>query len=300
MSEPGGYRYLSANMVAQLKTMTFTARSVVEGTISGLHRSPYHGSSVEFAEHREYVPGDDVRYIDWRAFARTERYHVKQFEEETNLRSYILLDTSGSMDYGSDGNLTKFEYGCHLASALAYLLVQQRDSVGLVTFDNEIRNHIPPRSTSVHLNVMLRTLEEIEPGDVTGVGNIFHHLAETFRRRGLIVIISDLYDDEKEVMRALRHFRQKHHEVIIFHLFDTNELRFPFRTLTEFIDLETFARLQVDPRYVREEYLEQIEKFIGEYRRDCSESRVEYVVTDTSESYDQMLVRYLGRRKGGA
>jgi len=297
MSESQGYRYLTPEMVTRLKSMSLTARSVVEGFISGLHRSPYHGFSVEFAEHREYSPGDNPRYIDWLALARSDRYYVKQFEEETNLRCYILLDTSGSMGYGSGEGHTKFEYGCYLAASLAYLMVQQQDSVGLVTFDNEIRRHIPPRGTMVHLNVLLRALEQVEPGEPTRVSNIFHHLAETIHKRGLIVIISDLYDDEKEVMRALRHFRHKHHEVIIFHLLDRAELELPFERLTQFVDMETAQRLQVDPRYVREEYLGQIENFINGYRRDCSESRVEYIVTDTSVPYEVMLTAYLGRRK---
>jgi len=297
MSESHGYRYLKPETVARLKNMNLAARSVVEGFISGLHRSPYHGFSVEFSEHREYTPGDNIRYIDWLALARTDRYFVKQFEEETNLRCHILLDTSGSMGYGAGERLTKLEYGCYLAASLAYLMVRQQDSVGLATFDNEIRHYIPPRGTMVHLNVLLRRLEEVEAGDLTRVSNIFHHLAETIKRRGLIIIISDLYDDEKEVMRALRHFRHKHHEVIIFHLFDKTELEFPFERLTQFVDMETGARLQVDPRYVREEYLAQIRSFINEYRKDCSESLVEYVVTDTSVPYDLMLTAYLGRRK---
>ncbi|HUW56885.1 MAG TPA: DUF58 domain-containing protein [Planctomycetota bacterium] len=298
MSESsGGYQYLKPETVAKLKNMHLAARSVVEGFISGLHKSPYHGFSVEFAEHREYSPGDNVRYIDWRALARTDRYYVKQFEEETNLRCTILLDTSGSMGYGSGGALTKFEYGCYLAASLAYLMVRQQDSVGLVTFDTEIRNYIPPRSTMVHLNILLRALENVQPGNLTSVSDIFHNLAETLKRRGLILIISDLYDNETEVMRALRHFRHKHHEVIIFHVFDRAELRFPFEKLTQFVDMETGQRLQVDPKYVREEYLSQIEGFVNEYRKDCSESLIEYVVTDTSVPYDFMLTAYLGRRK---
>ena len=297
MSESHGYQYLKPESVARLRNMNLAARSVVEGFISGLHRSPYHGFSVEFAEHREYTPGDNVRYIDWLALARTDRYFIKQFEEETNLRCHILLDTSGSMGYGAPGRLTKLEYGCYLAASLAYLMVRQQDSVGLVTFDNEIRNYIPPRGTMVHLNILLRRLEEARAGQLTRVSNIFHHLAETIKRRGLIIIISDLYDDEKEVMRALRHFRHKRHEVILFHLFDRSELDFPFEKLTQFVDMETGARLQVDPRYVREDYLAQIRSFITEYRKDCSEGLIEYVVTDTSVPYDLMLTEYLGRRR---
>ena len=297
MSESSGYRYLRPEAVARLKNLSLTARSVVEGSVGGLHKSPYHGFSVEFAEHREYAPGDNIRYLDWLALARTDRYFVKQFDEETNLRCMILLDTSASMGYASSGGVSKLEYGCFLAASLAYLMVRQQDSVGLVTFDNEIRHHIPPRGAETHLNVLLRRLEEVSPGEITRVGGIFHNLASTLKRRGLIIIISDLYDDPKEVMRGLRHFRHKRHEVILFHLFDRTELTFPFDRLTQFIDLETTERLQVDPRYVRDEYLAQIEAFINGYKRDCSEGHIEYVVTDTSVPYDRMLTEYLGRRK---
>ncbi len=297
MSEPSRYKFLKPEAVARLKNLSLTARSVVEGFISGLHKSPYRGFSVEFAEHREYTPGDNIRYLDWQALGRTDRLYIKQFEEETNLRSTILLDTSASMGYSSKGGVSKLEYGCFLAAALGYLMVKQQDSVGLVTFDNEIRNNIPPRGSETHLNVLLRRLEEVRPGEVTKVGGIFHRLAETLKRRGLIIIISDLYDDPKEVMRGLRHFRHKRHEVILFHLFDRSELDFPFDRLTQFIDLETDERLQVDPKYVRDEYLAQIEAFINGYRRECSEGHIEYVVTDTSMPYEKMLTEYLGRRK---
>ena len=296
MAKVGGYRYLTPEAVARLRSMNLVARSVVEGFITGLHRSPYHGFSVEFAEHREYSPGDNIRYLDWTALARTDRYYVKQFEEETNLKAHILLDTSASMTYSS-GGLTKLEYGAYLAASLAYLMVRQQDSVGLVTFDTDIRTFIPPRSTVTHLNVLLRSLEDLKPGGTTGVSSVFHRLAESIHRRGLIVIISDLFDDEKEVMRALRHFRHKRHEVLIFHLFDKDELEFPFQRTSSFVDLETNETLQVDPKYIRREYLAQMEAFVNSYRRDCSESRVEYVVTDTSVPYDFMLTAYLGKRK---
>ena len=296
MAKAAGYRYLTAEMVARLKNMNLVARSVVEGSISGLHRSPYHGFSVEFADHREYSPGDNIKYLDWTALARTDRYYVKQFEEETNLKAHILLDTSSSMTYSS-GGMTKLEYGSYLAAALAYLMVRQQDSVGLVTFDSEVRDFIVPRSTFTHLNIVLRALENIVPGGATRVSEVFHRLAESIHRRGLIIIISDLYDDQKAVIRALRHFRHKRHEVLIFHVFDSAELRFPFERMSSFIDLETNEQLQVDPRYIRREYLSQIEQFVDSYRMECSESRVEYVVTDTSVPYEFLLTAYLGKRK---
>ncbi len=296
MAKGSSYRYLTAETVARLKNMNLVARSVVEGFITGLHRSPYHGFSVEFAEHREYSPGDNIRYLDWTALARSDRLYVKQFEEETNLKAHILLDTSSSMTYSSGGP-TKLEYGSFLAAALAYLMVRQQDSVGLVTFDSEVRSFIPPRATSTHLNVLLRQLENLVPGGSTRVSEVFHRLAESIRRRGLIVIISDLYDDARDVFRALRHFRHKRHEVLIFHVFDPAELRFPFERMSNFIDLETSENLHVDPRYLRKEYLAQLQAFIDTYRMECSESRIEYILADTSVPFDFMLTAYLGKRK---
>ncbi len=292
------YKYLDPAALAKTARLNLVAKGVVEGFVSGLHRSPYHGFSVEFAEHREYVHGDNPKDIDWQAYGRSDRYMIKQYQEETNLRAHILLDMSGSMGYRSDdARLTKLEYGCFLAACLAYLLVRQQDPVGLVTFDDEVRTFLPPGSTSVHLNLLLRELEKVVPGRTTNISSSFHHLAEHIRRRGLILIISDLYDDQREVLRSLRHFRYKKHEVILFHVFDPAELEFPFRTLTDFIDLETNERIQIDPKYIRTEYRSMLEKFIGAYRNDCSSSRIEYVETHTGVPYDLMLMRYLSARQ---
>jgi uncharacterized protein (DUF58 family) len=287
---------LSPELIARIKRLDLKARLVVEGFLTGLHKSPYHGFSVEFAEHREYSPGDNIKYLDWTAYARSDRLYVKQFEEETNLKAHILLDTSSSMTYSSGGP-SKLEYGSFLAAALAYLMVRQQDSVGLVTFDSEVRNFIPPRASSTHLNVLLRQLETLTPGGPTQVSAVFHRLAESIHRRGLIIIISDLYDDPREVLRALRHFRHKRHEVLLFHVFDSAELRFPFDRMSNFIDLETDENLQVDPKYLRNEYLAQMDRFVNSYRMECSESRIEYVLTDTSVPYELMLTAYLGKRK---
>ncbi|MFP4055319.1 MAG: DUF58 domain-containing protein [Candidatus Brocadiia bacterium] len=295
-----GYRYIQPEALAKIARMNLVARSVVEGFIAGLHRSPFRGFSVEFAEHREYMPGDNIKDIDWQVYGRTDRFYVKQYEEETNLRSHILLDTSSSMCYKSDENgLTKLEYACYLAACLAYLMIRQQDSVGLVCFDDRIRQHIPARATPTHLSVMLRQLEQLQltTGVPTNVSNTFHDVAEYIRRRGLLIILSDLYDDPHEVIRGLRHFRFKKHEVILFHIFDKWELDFPFRKLSDFVDMETNEEIQVDPRYVREEYRKQVQQFIDDYRRDCSASRVEYVHTDTSVPYDFMLSSYLAKRK---
>jgi uncharacterized protein (DUF58 family) len=290
------YKYFEPDEAARLGKLNLIARTAVEGFITGLHRSPHHGFSVEFSEHREYTSGDDLRHLDWVALARTDRYYVKQYEQETNLRAHILLDVSGSMEYG-DGPMTKFEYGCRLASMIAYLMVRQQDMVGLVTFDRAIRSHLPPGSTATHLDRFFSSLEEVVPGGLTAVSRTFHDLAEKMARRGLVIIISDLYDEPADVMRALRHFRHKKHQVIVFHVFDQAELDLPFNKLVTFVDMETAEKLQIDPKFVRDEYKRQIDAFTGQYRRDCSDSAIEYIVASTATPYDAMLRSYLASRQ---
>ena len=293
-----GYRFLEPQALARVKNLSVVARGVVEGFISGLHSSPYKGFSVEFAEHREYSPGDDPRRLDYRMLARTDRLYVKQYEEETNMRVQVLLDASGSMGYSSDGKLTKLEYGSYLTAVLSYLMTRQQDSVGLTTFDTEIRLDMPAGSSPRHFNEMMERLEAIVPGRQTDVAETLHKLANRFKRRCLIVLISDLYDEPEEVIRALHHFRHRRHEVILFHVFDKAEIEFPFRDVIAFHDLETNERIQVDPTYVRDSYTTQIEKFIEDYRRACAEAQIDYVLTDTSVPYDFMLSRYLAKRNG--
>lgn len=292
------YRYLEPRALAKIANMQLVARTVVEGFFSGLHHSPYHGFSIEFAEHREYSPGDNPKDIDWRALGRTERYIVKQYEEETNLRAYLLLDVSRSMDYTSDeGSLSKLQYASYLAACLAYLMIQQRDSVGLVTFGSRIERYLPPRGTTPHLNLILRELETVRKSEQTRLGRAFHDLAEMLKRRGLIVILSDLMDEPEQVVRALRHFRYKRHEVILFHILDRWELDFPFRRIGEFVDMETGERLLVEPDFVRDEYRRQMQAFVDRYRRDCAAGQIDYVLADTSVPYDFMLSAYLAKRK---
>ena len=291
-----GYRFLEPEALARVKNLSLVARGVVEGFISGLHASPYKGFSIEFAEHREYVPGDDPRHLDYKMLARTERLYIKQYEEETNMRVQILLDTSGSMNYRHSAKITKLEYGCYLTAVLSYLMIRQQDSVGLTTFDTEIRLDMPPRGSPRHFNEMMRQLEAIQPGGETDIAATLHRLANRFKRRCLIVFISDLYDDPDEVMRGLHHFRHRRHEVIVFHVFDKAELELPFNDTIAFHDLETDERIQIDPAYVREAYLEQIRQFTETYRRECAESQIDYIMTDTSVPYDFMLSRYLAKR----
>ena len=298
MGKVGAYRYVKPEVLARLGRMNLVARAVVEGFVTGLHRSPYHGFSVEFAEHRQYVAGDSPSDLDWLALARTDRLYIKKYEEETNLRATIVLDTSSSMSFKS-GELTKLEYGCYLAASLAFLMVRQQDSVGLATFSQGVDTFIPPGSTSTHLNRLLRTMEDILPVEKTptNLEGTFHGLAERLKRRGMIVIISDLLGDQREVMRALSHFRHKKHEVLILHVLDPHELRFPYQRLSDFIDLESGERLQVDPGYVREEYQRQMAAFVESYKRDCAMQNIDYVLADTSVPYDFLLFSYLSKRQ---
>jgi len=296
MSPQTGYRYLEPQALARVQNLSVVARGVVEGFITGLHSSPYKGFSVEFAEHREYTAGDDPKHLDYRMLARTDRLYIKQYEEETNMRVQILLDTSGSMNYAHDGKFTKFDYGAYLSAVLSYLMTRQQDSVGLTTFDTEVRLDMPARSSPRHFNEMMRRLEGIKPGKKTNVAETLHRLANRFKRRCLIVLISDLYDEPEDVIRALHHFRHRRHEVILFHVFDKAEIDFPFRDVTAFHDLETNERIQVDPSYVRKAYQEQVEQFIEGYRRACAEAQIDYVMTDTSTPYDFMLTKYIAKR----
>jgi uncharacterized protein (DUF58 family) len=291
------YRYFQPERAAKLARIHLVARQVVEGFISGLHRSPHRGFSVEFSEHREYSPGDDLRHLDWVAWGRTDRYYVKQYEQETNLRAYILLDVSGSMNYRYEAPLSKFQYGCHLAACLAYLMARQQDLVGVVAFDEAIRLHLPPASSPAHLDRVFRGLEDLKPGRLTAIAGTFHELAERIAKRGLILVISDLYDEPAEVLRALQHFCYKKHQLIIFHVFDPAELEFPFRRITNFVDLESGQRLQADPRMLRDAYRGEVRAFVERYRKECSDRSIEYVVTPTNQPYDLMLLNYLARRK---
>jgi len=291
-----GYRFLEPQALARMENLSVVARGVVEGFISGLHSSPYKGFSAEFAEHREYTAGDDPRHLDYRMLGRTDRLYVKQYEEETNMRVQILLDGSGSMGYSHEDRLSKLEYGSYLTAILAYLMTRQQDSVGLTTFDTQIRLDMPARSSPRHFNEMMQQLEAVRPGGETDIAETLHRLANRFKRRCLIVLLSDLYDEPEEVIRALHHFRHRRHEVIVFHVLDKAEIDFPFRDVIAFHDLETDERIQVDPAYVRQPYLEQIQAFIEGYRRACAEAQIDYVATDTSVPYDFMLARYIAKR----
>ena len=218
-------------MVAMLDSISMKAKLVVEGYIIGQHRSPYHGFSVEFAEHRSYEPGDEVKHIDWKLYGKTNRLYVKRYEEETNLRAHLILDTSKSMSYSSN-KVTKLEYGSYLLAALSYLMISQQDAAGVVLFDESIRSFIPPKSTPSHLNTLLNALDVEKPGNDTKIESVLHEMAERINKRGLVIIISDLLDDPKSILNGLKHFRHKNQEVILFHILDRNELEFNFDSRT--------------------------------------------------------------------
>ena len=290
-------KYLQPDVVAQLANMELRARLVVEGFITGLHKSPYHGFSVEFTEHRQYMPGDEIKHIDWKAYAKTDRYYIKEFEEETNLKSYLVLDASKSMDYCSEGRLKKIEYASYIAAALAYLMVEQRDAVGLTIYDERVRSLSPPRATRLYLKELLRELENLKPGNKTGTAQSLHEVAERIKRRGLVVILSDLLDDPRQVTTALKHFRHKRNEVIVMQVLDPMERSFAFGTDAQFRDMETEEKLTTQPWHIQKAYRESFQQFLDYYKRECRENTIDYVLLDTGTPFDKALFEYLTKRK---
>ncbi len=287
--------YLNPETVARLENLSLRARLIVEGFIIGLHRSPYHGFSVEFAEHRAYGAGDEIRHVDWKLFAKTDRYYVKQFEEETNLKSYLLLDQSRSMSFASAG-VSKLSYSQSLAAALAYLMLNQQDAVGLALFDSQLRSYLAPRARRSHLNTLLGQLSRISPGPETAIAPMLHQLAESIVKRGLIVLISDLFDDPNEVLLGLKHFRYKRHEVIVFHILDPQELSFDYSSRTRFRDMETGQTITTEPWHIRREYQQQMEQFIATFRTRCRRHNIDYVQITTDRPLDLALSEYLVKR----
>lgn len=278
--------------------LSLVARKTVEGFLTGAHKSPYKGSSVEFAEHRQYYPGDEIRRLDWRVLAKTERYYIKEFEEETNLKAYLLVDASGSMNYRGKSQ-SKFEYAQHVAACLAYLMLHQLDAVGLVTHDNRIRQILQPRTTAKHLLRILNVLENTKPGGETALSPLWHELAaHHIRRRGMIVILSDCFDDIEKLLLSLKHFRHRKHDVILFHILAPEELDFPFRRTTQFQNLELAPhRLLVDPVRLRKEYLQKFESYCEQLRTKVRAIGVDYHLFRTDEPVDRALGVYLSRRQ---
>jgi uncharacterized protein (DUF58 family) len=288
---------LDPEVVARLSHLDVRARVVVEGFIAGMHRSPFHGFSVEFAEHRPYMPGDPLKNLDWKVWARTDRLLVKQYTEETNLRCHLLLDLSASMGFRSPrAAMSKIDYARSLAAALAYLMLHQQDAVGALLFAEHPLRFVPARAVRSHLDVILRTLGELEPQGRTRLGPALHELAERIKRRGLIVLCSDLMDSPAEVLLGLQHFRHRGHEVVVFHILDPDETEFPYTDTATFVDVESGERLTTEPWEIARRYRARLEAWSDQYRRACRENRIDYVRLDTRTPFDQALLAYLEKR----
>jgi uncharacterized protein (DUF58 family) len=292
----GEKNYFDPKVLAGISNLYLRARWVVEGMMSGVHRSRAKGFSVEFEEHREYSPGDEIRRIDWKALGKFDRYFIKEYEDETNLRAYLVLDTSASMDYASNG-ITKFDYGCTLAASLAYLILKQQDAAGLVTFSSRVEAFIPPKAKRDYLIQILHALENRGPAGETNVGKILEDIGGQIKRRGLVILVSDLLDEPEQILKGLRLFRFKGNDVIVFHLLDQAELDLPFDGNILFEDLEA-ADLKVvaDPRSIRNTYREVVQEFINEMRKQCRDSSIDYQLISTSTPLDQALASYLSWR----
>jgi len=309
-------KYLNPSALSKLANLELKAKFVVEGFMTGLHKSPYHGFSVEFAEHRQYMPGDDLKHLDWKVFARTDKYFIKQYEEETNLKAYILLDISKSMDFSQSkmnsntgfknlfsrnvktgNNITKLEYGSYVAASLSYLMLLQRDAVSLTTYDTSIRKFIPAKSTKANLKLILKELTDIKSSNATGTANCLNVIADKIKRRGIIIIISDLFDNQEEVMKSLRHFRYDKNEVILFQILDPVEMSFLDSTPVRLIDSETKEEIFSQPVDVKKEYSEIMKDFIQKYKSECMKNNIDYVLLTTDTHFDVALLKYLNKRK---
>jgi uncharacterized protein (DUF58 family) len=296
-------KYLDPLALAKVRGLELQARLIVEGYLSGLHKSPYHGFSVEFAEHREYVPGDDLKHLDWKVYARTGRFYLKQYEEETNLACWLLVDASESMRYGSgptnrDGTplLSKFDYASMAAAALTYLILHQQDSAGLVTFDSAVRAMLRPSGQPSHLKQIVNILNRGPGRGRTSLAPVLHDLAERVPRRGILMLFSDLFDEPSDLLQGLQHLRHKRHEVIVLHVLDRAELEFPFREATLFRGLEQSPELLTDPRSLRDGYLEQVRSFVDEMQHGCRSMNIDYVQLVTDKPLGVALSAYLAQR----
>jgi uncharacterized protein (DUF58 family) len=288
-------RFLHPRTIARISGLDVRAQQVVEGFISGMHRSPFFGHSVEFVQHREYTPGDDIRHLDWKAWSKTDKFFIKQYEAETNLRCQIVVDVSESMHYGR-GELNKYEYACTAAACLAYLLIRQQDSVGLTTFDSDVRNILPSRASQAHLDAIVRTLHVSKPREKTDIIKILKRVAETSNHRGMIVLFSDLLVDREPLIRGLEMLKHRRQDVMVFHILDDDEVVFPFSGTTRFEGMEEMPHLLCDPRALRDAYLDELEKYLVEVRRGCSKLGIDYTMVKTSDYLDGILSKFLHQR----
>jgi uncharacterized protein (DUF58 family) len=294
---PDSKRFLHPEAVRRISRLELRARHIVEGFLSGMHRSPYFGQSVEFLQHREYVSGDDLRHVDWKVWARQDRLVIKQFEEDTNLRCTLLVDVSNSMSYGN-GPLNKYEYASTVAASLAHLVLRQQDAIGCLTFDDKVRAKVPHRTKRTHLHAIIDSLSVNTPQDKTDMLGIFRAAAETYPRRGMMVVISDLLADVTGTIKGLKLLRKQGHDVMVFHIMDDDELDFPFTGPTRFDGLESLDHLNCNPRALREGYLEALNGYLEQIRRDCARNMIDYSLIRTSEPLDAALAKYLCSRLG--
>ena len=290
-------KYLRPEVIRQVSRLDLRAKFIVEGFLAGLHASPFHGFSVEFSEHRKYVPGDDLKDLDWNIYAKTDKYYLKKFEAETNVTGYLVMDLSASMAYTYRQELTKFEYAICLAAALGYLMIHQQDPVGLVTFDTRIQTSLPPRSKRTQLGNILGLLAGLKPSGQTDVAQCLHQLAAMIRSKSLVMLFSDLLTDPQQVLQSLHHLRHRGNEIILFHILDEAEVHFPFEGVIEFEDVEDHNKLTLDARGMRHDYLQAVGEFQGFYQRECAKVGVDYVPMDTSVSFDKALMQYLLQRQ---
>jgi uncharacterized protein (DUF58 family) len=288
-------RFLHPDTIARISQLDLRARHVVEGFISGMHRSPFFGHSVEFVQHREYTVGDDIRHLDWKVWSKTDRFYIKQFEEETNLRCTIVVDVSNSMHYGRSA-LNKYNYGCTIAACLAYMLLRQQDSCGLITFDENVRQVVPARSQNTHIDALCKAMHVSKPKDKTDVEKILAQVAEKATSRGMIVVVSDLLVDREPLFRGLEMLRHRRHDVLVFHVMDQDELTFPFAGTTRFEGMEEIVQLTCDPRALRDGYIEALEEYLVEVRRGCARQGIDYSLVHTAEYLDGVLSKFLHHR----
>ncbi len=296
-SASGDYRkYLDPSIISKLNSLELRARLVVEGFMVGLHKSPYHGFSVEFTEHRPYMQGDSIKDIDWKVYGKTEKFFIKQYEEETNLKSYILLDTSKSMGYSSEKNISKLEYAITLAAALSYLMNKQQDAVGLTLYSESIDKYFPPKANRAYLQEILKALTSISPANKTNTANSLNSIAEKIKRRGLVVIISDFFDDINSILKALKHFRYQRNEVIVFQILDPLERNFAFGSDAVFKDMESEDEMTTQPYQIQKAYRDAIENFLGKIKSECLNSKIDYNLIETSMPFDKALFGYIQKR----
>jgi len=301
-------KYLDPKVLAKITRLDLQARLVVEGFISGMHKSPFRGLSVEFESHREYVPGDDIKHIDWKVHAKTDRYYIKQYEEETNLKATFLLDASESMLYPSApdgqgngrGGMNKYHYAAAVAASLSFLLLKQQDAVGLAVFDDQLRTQVPTSANPAHIKALVHAMDIHEPKEKTSLEPICHSLAEKLPRRGMVCLVSDLFTDVDGLIRGLQHFRHYDHEVMVLHIMDEDELKFPLEGNTQFRGLENTGQLTVEPRILRKGYLEAVENFCHEVKRKCVAGRIDYKLISTADHLDAALLAFLAARAAAA